>query len=319
MIFGIVYRRKECKSVEMNSGLLLLLQLEDLQTEGLVERCRDLASPVGMHELYSEFVKSEEDNFDKQNYLYHEDGLHVPAIMRKHPCHRGNYWPLRRIHIYNGGFKELTSREFKYMVNVEVLKLDFCFELESLDLQCLKSLQSVELRGCFQLQMVEGLEDLEDLKFFRWNTCRNSIVVANFPRGLEVAEIYGSKESELLDIGSFEECFAMLEVTLSWHPLLATISDLSKLHKLEKVDFSGCCRITEVRGLEGLSHLRHLNLQNCKKLRHCNGWEKLPEIETLNFDGCENVSLPEVLDLSQLVKLRSINIVGNLMVQRLGK
>ena len=106
------------------------------------------------------------------------------------------------------------------MVNVEVLKLEFCFESKSLDLCCLTSLQSVELRGCFQLQMVEGtLEDLQDLKFFQWNTCRNSIVVPNFPLALGIVEIYGSKESELSDIGYSEECFGILELTLSRHPV----------------------------------------------------------------------------------------------------
>lgn len=132
-----------------------------------MERWKDLDSPLGMHELYCEFVKVEvgkEDNFDTQIYLYQEDGCRVPPLKRRFPCH--NYFPLRRIHIYNSGIRELSTRELRFMLNVEVLKLDFRFELESLDLRCLKSLRSLELRGCFLLQMVEGLEDLQHPKFF---------------------------------------------------------------------------------------------------------------------------------------------------------
>lgn len=66
-----------------------------------------------------------------------------------------------------------------------------------------------------------------------------------------------------------------------------------------------------------MGHLRHLNLENCKKLRHCDGLEKLVKIETLNLGGCESKELPEVWDLTRLINLRIISIGGNLVVQRL--
>lgn len=140
-----------------------------------------------MHELYSEFAKVEaakEGNSDKKLYLYHEDGLDVPAIMQMLPRH--NYWQVRSVHSYNGGFSKLSSEELRYMVHVEVLKLDFCFQLDSLDLRCLRSLRSLELTGCFEVQIMKGLKDLKHLKFFRWNTCRLSGVALDFPPGLEI-------------------------------------------------------------------------------------------------------------------------------------
>lgn len=85
-------------------------------------------------------------------------------------------------------------------------------------------------------------------------------MVADFPPELGIVEIYVSKDSEVSGIGSFEECVGMLEVTFSRHPLLAASFDLCKL---EKVDFSGCCKVEGVRGLGGLRRLRHLKLQNC--------------------------------------------------------
>lgn len=226
------------------------MQLKDLERDGLVERWQGMASPIGMHELYCEFAKAEVakgDEFDNQQYLYHED-KEIPALMEWVPL-KNCFLPLRRIHIYGGGFSELSKEMLQYVVNVEVLKLDFCFELESLDVGCLKNLRSLELRGCFSLQMVRGLELLNYLKFFRWNTCRNLTGVVDFPQVLEVVEIYGSKESEVPDVCSFGGCIGLLELTLSRQPQLASVSDLCKLHKLQKVDFSGCCRVEEVRGL----------------------------------------------------------------------
>jgi hypothetical protein len=295
------------------------MQLKDLQRDGLIERWEYLTSPFGMHELYAEFAKAEaakEENSNNQLYLFHEGGNDVPAIMRRSPHH--NCWPLRRVHSFNGGFRKLSSEELRYMVNVEVLKLDFCFELKSLDLRCLKSLRSLEIRGCFDLQSVEGLEDLKYLKFFRWNTCRIPRVALDLSQTVEIVEIYGSKESEGTAIGSFEGCSGLLELTLSRHPSLEAVPDLHKLHKLEKVDFSGCCNIIEVRGLEGVCRLKHLNLQNCRSLHHCYGFEKLVKMETLNLEGCKRMQSPEVWDLTQLVNLRCINIGGALVVQELG-
>jgi hypothetical protein len=175
-----------------------------------------------------------------------------------------------------------------------------------------------ELQGCFLLQMVKGLEYHKYLKFFRWNTCRNSVVVIDFPQTLEVVEIYGSKESKVFDIGSLGGCIRLLELTLSYHPMLAIVSNLCKLHKLEKVDFSGCCKVEEVQGLGGLRSLKHLILENCKRLRHCNGLETLDKLQTLNLRGCVIVQLPTVWGLRRLVNLHSINIGGILVVQRLG-
>ncbi|KAG0624136.1 hypothetical protein M758_3G226900 [Ceratodon purpureus] len=293
--------------------------LEVLCRDGLVERWECLASPFGMHELYTEFAKAEaskEENSDKQFYLYHEDGLDVPAIMQMVPLH--NYWPMRRVHSYNGGFSKLSSEELQYMVNVEVLKLEFCFELVSLDLQCLKSLRSLELRGCFDLRMVKGLNDLKHLKFFRWNTCRLSgVAVGSFPQTLESLEIYGSKQSEVPAIGSWEECEKLLELTLSHHPLLAAVPNMCNLRNLVKMDFQGCCSIEELQGFEGLIHIKHLNLQNCKKLRYCFFLESKVNIESVNLEGCESMQLPEVWDLTELIRLRSINIGGLLVLREL--
>ena len=299
---------------------LNLMQVEDLERYGLVEWWQDMTFPLGMHELYRELAKVEVAKpvpIDEQvQYLYHEDERSLPRLMRMvPPC---NCLSLNRVHIYGGGFTKLSYQELQYMVNVEVLKLDFCCEFDSLDLGCLERLRSVELRGCFLLEKVVGLENVQHLKFFRWNTCRNSIVLANFPKALEIVEIYGSKESKVRDMGSFEGCLELLELTLSRHPLLTAVPDLSMLCKLEKVDFSGCCRVEEVRGLGGLRRLRHLNLGNCKSVRHCEGLDKLVELESLNLGGCENIRVPEVWDLMELVKLRSININGNRLVQRLG-
>ena len=50
----------------------------------------------------------------------------MPVMMRKRPRQKDSWWAVSRIHIHNGGFSELSSRELKQMGNVEVLKLDFC-------------------------------------------------------------------------------------------------------------------------------------------------------------------------------------------------
>lgn len=314
--------------------------MEHLQGDGLLEGWKSPKSSLGIHELYCEFAKAEgirDDNLDRQVYLYHEGGRNedrsgVPTFMETIPC--VNYWPLKRIFIYGGEFSGLSNRELQYMANVEVLNLHFCFELKSLDLQCLKRLRSLELRGCFQLYEVKGLKDLQHLKFFRWNTCRVASVNITYSKALEIVEIYGSKTSTVSGFGPLEECIALFELTLKHHLGLVVVPNLCYLSKLEKLDFSGCCELEEVQGLGGLICLRHLNLQNCKKLVCFGSVEGLVELETLNLEGCENMAflmvemlnlegfkdmaLPMVWDLRKLLKLRSINIEGNLRVQYLG-
>ena len=203
------------------------------------------------------------------------------------------------------------------MGNVEVLKLEFCFELESLDVRCLTRLRSVELRECSLLQIVNGLKHLKYLKYFRWSSCRYPLVIVDFPQALEILEIYGSKDSEVLNIGSFGDWVQLLELTLSCHPMPAAVSDLRKLHKLEKVDFSGCCKVEYVGDLGGLVNLRHLILENCTQLCHCDGLEKLVKVQTLNLRGSVRLQLP-VWDLNRLISLRSINIGSIQVVQKLG-
>lgn len=102
------------------------MQLEYLERDELVERWKEMAFPFGMIELYCEFAKAEVaklDDFDKQQYLYHEDEDSLPNSMELVPPH--NPWPLKRIHICGGGFRNLSQKELQYMVYVEVLKLEY--------------------------------------------------------------------------------------------------------------------------------------------------------------------------------------------------
>lgn len=210
--------------------------LQDLRRDGLVEKWQGPASSSGVHELYYEFAKAEvaiEVNFDEQ--VCYEDGRSVPALMRWFP--RYSYLPLKRIHIYNGGFTELSTRELRIMANVEVLKLDFCFELEPLDLRHLESLRSLELRGCFLLQVVVSLEKLNDLIFFQWNSCRSSTVIAYFPQTVDVVEIYGSKDSKVHDIGLFGGCVGLLELS---SPAVGSCLRPVEAAEVTEGGFSGC-------------------------------------------------------------------------------
>lgn len=176
MILKQVFRRQKLQ-VCWNEQVICsnLMQMEELERDGLVEKWQGLASPFNMHELYFEFAKKEVVENFTNHYLYYEGGPGHESIKRfffRMSWFQGQ--ETRRVHIYKSGVTELSLGLLEDRSrNIEVLKLDFCFQLVSLDLRCLRRLRSLELRGCLLLQEIKGLEDLECLEFIRWIPLQN--------------------------------------------------------------------------------------------------------------------------------------------------
>ncbi|KAG0561695.1 hypothetical protein KC19_9G084600 [Ceratodon purpureus] len=308
---GLVYRKKWEE---------IGVELQRLKDKGLLEDVDVTSGEFSMHDLYREFAKLEVQgklkggSFQSRRFVY--GNSHIPPELEMMPS--GGVWENlirvgiekeRRIPDEIPGISGLEGIQWRYCSNVVVLKLDGLKSLKGvLNLKGLSCLRSLELYELVELGVVEGLEDLVNLTYFRWffdNSLSENAMrphLGQLPGSLKVLEVEGVGVTLGRDV--FARCTNLCNVSLV------------NIRAEDGIDFGRCSSLQtlELFGIEGLTELTGLRtecldsvrIQDCNDLRDASGFEHSVRLQKLVL--CGNSLLGEVLDVQKLTGLQVLNI-----------
>lgn len=317
----------------------ICFQVNTLWRKGLLEKGSEVdeSGKFTIHDLYLEFAELEAraGSFEGRRWLFDKDGTDVPHELLMNPS--GSCWPsLERLIIHNSKMRSLKNVYLHCCLNLEVLQLCHCEEVEEVDVTGMKSLRYMEVIGCNKLgQRIEGVENLCNLILFRWITDDTQRVHVRKPiheqislTALRVLHLEGFDWSNL---GFFPPnllgCRNLQQLTLSdlWDnshiSRTLVLPDAGNLPKsLLKLDFSKCTELlgcSPIRSMTSLTNLEDLNLNCCRMINDLTGLNKLLSLQRLSIGQTEISELPDLgklehlqfLDVSSCQKLTRLDCI----------
>ncbi|CAN1143438.1 Disease resistance protein L6 [Linum perenne] len=191
----------------------------------------------------------------------------------------------------------------------------------------LKVLVNLRIHKAFNLQNLDGLENLASLTFLLIEKCNMeklpSVATLKKLKRLDICEspkfsekIQGLGELESLDHLDLSDCTSIER--------LPDLSSLEGLESLEKLDVSGCMALERLPDLSGLKNLKELDIGECVKLTELRGLEELQSLRVLKMNDCKSIEkLPNISHLKHLETLclkgckKLVEIVGIENMERL--
>ena len=283
---------------------------------------------ITVHDLYREFAKLEVEgkldkaaDFGKRRWAWYEDAF--PDDLEKTPPHRcwHNLTRLgmrgQRVYFWESeerkemwDCRSLEGIKWRYCSNVVVLKLKMLSKLGGdLNLTALKCLRSIELINIGPLESLDGLQDLNNLTYFRW--------IRYYDETRNARTRMGQFPSSLKDL--------TLRVGVRLSPeVFARCCNLSALWldgcEADNLDFSTCSSLTSIdirrlrslRTLWGLSAATNLSLLcvvRCYNLNGIPGLSHLVTLKKLTLGRCGE-AFKKLPDLQNLTRLKVLRVDG---------
>ncbi|KAG0562037.1 hypothetical protein KC19_9G112400 [Ceratodon purpureus] len=296
------------------------VQLQRLRDKGLLEDVDFTSGKYSMHDVYREFAKLEVQgklkggSFQSRRFVHANS--HIPSELEMMPS--GGVWENlirvgieeeRRFREEDCGFASLHGIQWIYCSNVVVMKLKRIKCLKGvLNLKGLSCLRSLDLSDLVKLGGVEGLEDLNNLTYFRWSSIffgsKNAIRphLGQLPGSLKVLEVVGVGATLGRDV--FARCTNLCNLTLE-HILAHDGLDFGRCSSLQTL------ALWDIEGLQELTGLRteclhSLRIQGCHDLRDASGFQHSVGLLDLVLDG--NDLSDEVLNVQELTSLQVLKI-----------
>ncbi|KAG0605542.1 hypothetical protein M758_9G067200 [Ceratodon purpureus] len=326
---GLVYRKKWEK---------VGVQLQRLKDKGLLEDVDVTSGEFSMHDLYREFAnlevqgKLESGSFQSRRFVY---AYSHPSELEMMPS--GGVWEnLIRVGIEEktkwdkdkaGGIMSLQGIQWKHCSNVVVLKLWGLEYLKGvLNLKGLNCLRSLDLRDLFALGGVEGLDDLNNLTNFQWNSnggirprhlgqLPGSLMVLRVDRvGATVGRDVFARCTKLCNLKledirahdgiDFGQCSSLLTLDLT---LIEGLQQLTGLRTecLQSLKIYNCADLRDASGFEHSVGLRELILGPKYASQKVPNLQKLTDLQTLEIADCGKIT--ELRGLGSLRKLRELH------------
>eukprot|EP01018_Ginkgo_biloba_P033964 Gb_01384 [translate_table: standard] len=288
----------------------IMEMLEDLKFKTLLDEW-DRAIPTRwtrMHDLYSEFAEREANKkpFSKRWCFYEYGAVQIPAELRSEPP--GSCWPIQRIGLPFGKFKNLVKAKLDKCANVTALGLEANQFLTEVDLRGLKNLRSLDMGHCDSLQVVQGLSSLQDLAWLRLSQ------KSNCGETVTSDEIDIIREDIYYEPGRIDCLTGLMSLVAgfcgNWivtrhfkEPLEVGLADLRWCTALKVLEISGT-RISHPPNLSLCVQLEVLIMSWNQWLMTFPKLEKLTSLQKIDFSYCSEVkSLPEVSQLNNLTLL----------------
>ncbi|KAM7465599.1 hypothetical protein LguiB_013161 [Lonicera macranthoides] len=167
------------------------------------------------------------------------------------------------------------------LINLRVLDLSSCQNLRSLDCSPFLTLESLDIRFCWRLHRIDGLEQLEFLNYLNAASCVSIERLPNLSKLKRLKKLQIKKCEKLIGIQGLDMLQSLEHLNMSdckSRGRSASLSnmikelDLSNLKKLKKLKIAWLESLTEIKGLEGMKYLELLDVEGCKSL------EKLPAL-----------------------------------------
>lgn len=168
------------------------------------------------------------------------------------------------------------------------------------------ALITLELTWCSKLRKIEGLWGLANLQKLEIKGCIEVEVLQGFATlfSLEVLEVTNCVK--LKNIRGLEQLTKLRKLEVSSCPDLEDLPSVENLRSLENLDVSECVKVKNIQGLAQVTKLRTLKVRNCSYLEELTGIEHLRSLEILEAFNC--VKLKSILGLEQLTELRKLEV-----------
>ncbi|KAM7465909.1 hypothetical protein LguiB_013471 [Lonicera macranthoides] len=243
---------------------------------------------------------------------------------------------LRNLVILDLSFSYITEQsnlwsQIQMSKKLKVLFLHHCNHLRRVHfLSAFSNLERLSVNNCYKLCSLDGVEELESLRYLNASSCHLLKILPNLNRLTKLKKLQVNKSGPRLatpitDIPGLDKLESLELLSLRNCDYLKGLPDLSNLKSLKKIDVSGTM-LTEIRGLGGLKSLEVLDMSRCKyiervfglidlkrlkilKIRSCvrlieiHGLERLESLEFLDVGCCNFIEIP---DLSKLKSLKAL-------------
>ncbi|KAM7508236.1 hypothetical protein LguiA_018689 [Lonicera macranthoides] len=182
-----------------------------------------------------------------------------------------------------GGWSQIQMSK-----KLKVLNLSGCNVTRIPHLSAFPTLERLEPKGCNSLCRLDGLEELESLKYLDAFDC---VALESLP-----------------DLSKLTK---LQTLNVQFCTKLTRIQGLDKLESLEVLDMSSCGALERLPNLSNLKKLTTFNSSWCYKLVEIQGLDRMTSLERLEISGCE--SLKSLPDLSNLTNLKEYVGIDSIM------
>lgn len=255
-----------------------------------------------MHDLYMEFAEAKvtRENTQKGQTLFYQKGEdNIPKWLMRNPKGAESF-SFERMRFSNVHIDSFQQAKLDKCTDVEVLKLDRCYGLKSLDLGGFENLCSLEVLECPDLEHVEGLKNLDKLVWMSCNSCFRDFKGLTSLRELRMSSCVSSILTwpilDLRDCHNLErvgiwcppelEDFPRIANTFrgSWdvrHPRQEHL-DVEAWTNAEFLDWASCASLTnELERCPIMRDLKHLDVSHCSNYSTVHRMEILERYLTL--------------------------------------
>lgn len=187
---------------------------------------------------------------------------------------------LKRLDLIIISKKKYDYNFLKKMVNLESLRLMLPFYEEEIDLSNLDKLQSVSLNFNQKIVGFNNFIKLKELNITDYK--RNNLL---FLQTLNTIEELTIISSNVKDLGFIEKFNKMKSLSIYDCKSLVDIDSISKLNRLQVLEFDSTTRVSNWQVIGNLNELRELILNDCKIIDNLKFVKGLGKLERLTFLG----------------------------------
>jgi internalin A len=168
-----------------------------------------------------------------------------------------------------------------HLTRLESLHLTWTSLASLVDIRNLKSLQTIALDFCRDLEDISDISNLRTLRHLNLERCESI---------KDLAPVFSLLELE--------------SVVLPWGITPQMIPFFVRLRKLQYANFSGLHKIDDFAWLAQFRHLRELDLSTCLRLADLSPISGMSDLESLNLSWCESIS--DLSPVSGLINLKTL-------------
>jgi Leucine-rich repeat (LRR) protein len=143
----------------------------------------------------------------------------------------------------------------------------------------------LDLSGCTNLQNVDCLKSLKELKSLNLNNC-----------------------TELDNVDGLVGLSALQKLILSHCPRLENVNSLGGMTVLQTLNLSHCVALRDINQLKNLTRLQKLDLSYCLILQKLDGLKDLTNLQQLDFSGCQTLRKEECAQIEAALPTASITL-----------
>ncbi|XP_070682187.1 disease resistance protein RPV1 isoform X2 [Malus domestica] len=207
--------------------------------------------------------------------------------------------------------KELPS-SINNLTGLRYLNLKDCMELKSLPSICMRSLNTLDLSGCWSLEMFPDiLEVMEELPKLNLSGSKIKELPSSIDNltGLRYLNLKDCKE--LKSLPSVIHMKSLITLDLSGCSSLEMFPEIFEvMEKLKELNLSGSKLKELPSSINNLTGLRFLNLSGCKELKSLPSVIHMRSLTTLDLSGCSSLEMfPEIFQVMAI--LSELNLSGS--------